>query len=355
MSAVRPPKSVPVDLVAVRRCDRAFDALAARRVARCDDPALRLLAALVRDVDDGLPANGATFGKPNEPNAPDWDATPVPGEVGYGRRRRGRRVGARAALAAGVAVAALTTTGVAAAKIGTFEAAGRALGISESTESTSPAPSDVAADRVVADLHTARAQMDRGHLTAAQRSIRQAWQHWADVRGHRSAALAGEIENLEARLADEAGRRGVPGELAPGPGAPIPGPGATEVAIPQSSDHPGPMKGETQGEAKQKKDKPESGAAGDVTGASTGEPTASSDVEGSTTHGPRGDYTEPSPSPSPTASGETTSSGAEETPTASDTEDGGDEGLGDQGASKPQGEGYPKHHQKAALRSISIL
>ncbi|TDE18777.1 hypothetical protein E1289_34980, partial [Actinomadura sp. 6K520] len=118
----RAPASGPpdtVDLGAVRRTDALIDSLAARRAAGSaarphpgaeagrprqaeePDPAVRLLRALLDDVDD--PGCGRDAG----PEA----APPAPPPSGPGPRRRGPRT----IVALGVAGAVLASTGVAAA------------------------------------------------------------------------------------------------------------------------------------------------------------------------------------------------------------------------------------------------
>ncbi|MFI0447620.1 hypothetical protein [Actinomadura sp. 6N118] len=119
-----PPSPSPgADLSAVRRTDALFDELAARRTAASEaapppgisgrrtsgDPAVRLLHALVADVDAGLdtgdaagpdtlPGKGADEAGESDPAAPG-----------------GRRRGSRTFVALGVVGVVLTSTGVAAA------------------------------------------------------------------------------------------------------------------------------------------------------------------------------------------------------------------------------------------------
>lgn len=87
----------PFDIGAVNRSGELFDALAARRLADAgDDPAGRLLAALVADVDMGAPP------------------LPAPARLGYGKSGSRRRV-VRTVVTLGVTAAVLTTAGAAAA------------------------------------------------------------------------------------------------------------------------------------------------------------------------------------------------------------------------------------------------
>ena len=87
----------PFDIGAVNRSGELFDALATRRFADTgDDPAARLLAALVADVDMGAPP------------------LPSPARLGYGKSGSRRRV-VRTVFTLGVTAAVLTTAGAAAA------------------------------------------------------------------------------------------------------------------------------------------------------------------------------------------------------------------------------------------------
>ncbi|MFB4301507.1 hypothetical protein [Actinomadura sp. NTSP31] len=126
--AGRPPApavTLLADLGAVRRTDAIIDALAARRAAgsaarspadrpaaehaRPDeegaaDPAVRLLRALIADVDE--PGSGRDAAAPPDPGPGAPPSTPGPGP---------RRRGPRTIVALGVAGAVLASTGVAAA------------------------------------------------------------------------------------------------------------------------------------------------------------------------------------------------------------------------------------------------
>ncbi|MQA83268.1 MAG: hypothetical protein GEV03_01210 [Streptosporangiales bacterium] len=216
MSAARPRNSGLVDLVAVHTSDRTIEALAARRAAPSDDVAVRLLAALAADVDVDADRRA---GRPAIEAVPD---EPVP--IGSRRdRRSGRRIGIRTAITAGVAAAALTTTGVAAGTIGGLKSVERALGIN--AEIVSPG------ERVREALETARHQMDHGEYAAARETLRVAWGRWASLRGPEAAELADAIESLQARLAREAGIP--PEQVAPKSypdGRPAPPPAPTGVA-----------------------------------------------------------------------------------------------------------------------------
>jgi hypothetical protein len=87
----------PFDIGAVNRSGELFDALAARRFADPgDDPAARLLASLVADVDMGAPP------------------LPAPARLGFGKSASRRRV-VRTVVTLGVTAAVLTTAGAAAA------------------------------------------------------------------------------------------------------------------------------------------------------------------------------------------------------------------------------------------------
>ncbi|MGP4024736.1 hypothetical protein [Actinomadura sp. 3N407] len=138
-----PPAELPADLGAVRRTDAVIESLAAWRAAgsatrsapgpipgsipgpasgaadrpeagrprQADDPdpdpAVRLLRALITDVDDPGPDCGAG----SEPAPPCPPRPPAPSGPGTGPRRRGPRT----IVALGVAGAVLASTGVAAA------------------------------------------------------------------------------------------------------------------------------------------------------------------------------------------------------------------------------------------------
>lgn len=232
MSAGHRLTSTTVDLVSVRRCDRTFDALAARQDAPFDDPAVRLLAALTADVDTSLPASHGPIGAPADGYAKAEESGDPPlatirilpsDRDGDGGGARTRVVAVRAALSACVAIAALTTTGVAAAKIGHLQPIGHVLGISEHT--ASPAPAEVAARQVRDALSTASHQLEEGRYAAARQTLRLAREDLAGVQGAEAAVLADAIERLEVELAratDEAssaeGREGPNHNPVPSPG-----------------------------------------------------------------------------------------------------------------------------------------
>ncbi|GAA1552981.1 hypothetical protein GCM10009678_39930 [Actinomadura kijaniata] len=123
------PAPAPLaDPAAVRRTDALVEALAGRRVraAALPDPALRLLGALVADVDDptlrgvpglrGVPAPEDPDERPPAgPEEPAGTDPARPGGAEPGPRRRGHRT----IVALGVAGAVLAGTGVAAAGSGT--------------------------------------------------------------------------------------------------------------------------------------------------------------------------------------------------------------------------------------------
>ncbi|MFA1549093.1 hypothetical protein [Actinomadura chokoriensis] len=121
------PAARPADLAAVRRTDALVEALAARRLpgaarpADDPDPAVRLLRALITDVDD----------QADEP------APPAPS--GPGSRRRGPRT----IVALGVAGAVLASTGVAAAGGGGVDRSSAAPVQRSSGAPGTPAASDV--------------------------------------------------------------------------------------------------------------------------------------------------------------------------------------------------------------------
>ncbi|XRQ05996.1 hypothetical protein ACN3XK_57145 [Actinomadura welshii] len=142
--ASRPPAAAsPADLGEVRRTDAIFESLAARRgphagsasrshaaadigrprPAEDADPAVRLLHALITDVDDPGPERGAT----PEP------ASPPPPGPGSGPRRRGPRT----IVALGVAGAVLASTGVAAAGGGAADHSSTAAPVPRPTADTS--------------------------------------------------------------------------------------------------------------------------------------------------------------------------------------------------------------------------
>lgn len=204
MSAVRPPNTGLVDLVAVRRCDRLFDALAARRDVPCDAPTVRLLTALNADVDAGLPSAREPFAEPEDEY--DTPSAPDPCDERRGRRARLRRM--RAALTAGAAAVAVVATAITAAELGSFEPVGRVLGVVD--RSPAPSPSRTAAVRVTEAVTTARQQLDRGQYGAARQTIRTAWRYWGDMRGSEATAMASVIERVEARLVRETADPDVP-------------------------------------------------------------------------------------------------------------------------------------------------
>ncbi|MFD0901692.1 hypothetical protein [Actinomadura sediminis] len=125
--------SAPADLNAVRRTDAIIDAIAARRVAGSADraappddadPAVRLLSALVSDVDDPAP--------------------PVP--AGPGPRRRGPRT----IVALADAGAVLASTGVAAAGSGVTDRSSAAAPTTPGPAGTAEPPRDAEDDSVAA-------------------------------------------------------------------------------------------------------------------------------------------------------------------------------------------------------------
>ena len=157
-----PPGMVPpADLDAVRRTDAIIDALAARRAAGSaslslpggetgrrwqveeSDPAVRLLRALIDDVDDPGQDAGPDTTPPTPPATPPTPSGPEPDPdsgSGPGPRRRGPRT----IVALGVAGAVLASTGVAAAGgvHGRPPAAAPAVGESGGARTTAPADTD---------------------------------------------------------------------------------------------------------------------------------------------------------------------------------------------------------------------
>ncbi|MFB4313529.1 anti-sigma-D factor RsdA [Actinomadura sp. 21ATH] len=132
------------DLGGVRRTDALIDALAARGPVGSDDPAARLLRALIRDVDELAPVRHAHAPAPAP--APEEAPEPAPGDPGDGDRpvppAGPRRRGSRTIVALGVAGAVLATGGVAAAGGGTGgpPASQRAMGPSEQKIPRAPEP-----------------------------------------------------------------------------------------------------------------------------------------------------------------------------------------------------------------------
>ncbi|QFG23966.1 hypothetical protein [Actinomadura sp. WMMB 499] len=122
--------SAPTDLSAVRRTDAIIDAMAARRAAGSaepgdPDPAVRLLNALISDIEEPAP--------------------PVP--AGPGPRRRGPRT----IVALGVAGAVLASTGVAAAGSGVTDRSSAVAPTTPGPSGPSGPPAD--ADDSVAATH----------------------------------------------------------------------------------------------------------------------------------------------------------------------------------------------------------
>ncbi|WP_344596480.1 hypothetical protein [Actinomadura vinacea] len=109
MTGAVPPTA---DLGAVRRTDAIIDALGGRRAGEPDDPAVRLLRALISDVDEQAPAHQA-----QPPSADGQGAEGDRPKPPSGPRRRGPRT----IVALGVAGAVLASTGVAAAGGGAVE------------------------------------------------------------------------------------------------------------------------------------------------------------------------------------------------------------------------------------------
>lgn len=158
------------DLSAVRRTDAIIESLAARHAAasvarpaggperprQADDldPAVRLLRALITDVDEPGPGCDGGFGRDAGPEPP----PPAPSGPGSGPRRRGPRT----IVALGVAGAVLASTGVAAAN----------GGVADRT-TASPAPSTSGVVSEDAD-RPANADTDAGTLDRPRPPVRPA-------------------------------------------------------------------------------------------------------------------------------------------------------------------------------------
>ncbi|MEW2355157.1 anti-sigma-D factor RsdA [Spirillospora sp. NPDC029432] len=140
------------DLGGVRRTDALIDALAARRAVGSDDPAARMLRALIRDVDELAPARHAPA--PGPAQAPEDAPEPAPADPGDGDRSPvppappagPRRRGSRTIVALGVAGAVLASGGVAAAGGGESgpPAPQRAMGPAEEKIPNAPEPVEAA-------------------------------------------------------------------------------------------------------------------------------------------------------------------------------------------------------------------
>ncbi len=165
------------DLAAVDSDDRLLDALGARTtVLDTTDPALSLLAALADDVDEGL--LGLVVSQRS---------------ASQGRRPRRRRA-ARGAVAAAIAVGALSVSGVAAAVSGdpltpykkVFEAVSGRHG--DLPVSASPVA------RVHHRLAGVRADIAHGNLAAARQSIADAREMLQHDSGGMSAAARDRLE-----------------------------------------------------------------------------------------------------------------------------------------------------------------
>jgi hypothetical protein len=124
------------ELSAVRGTDALVDALAARRAAGSGDPAVRMLWALIKDVDELVPARqGPAEHVAAEEIQADEDRPAPPS----GPRRRGPRT----IVALGVAGAVLAGTGVAAAGGGMpGRSAPQATGPAEEARHTGPEASE---------------------------------------------------------------------------------------------------------------------------------------------------------------------------------------------------------------------
>lgn len=156
MTRDRAARSGPIDISAVARTDALLDALSSRRVtdpaltsSHVDDPAVRLLTALIGDVDSGAPP------------------LPAPAKVRQARSAQSRSV-VRAFVGFGVTAVALTVAGAAAAGSGTAHQPARLhagpRGAQERSNRSTPlghigpevAPADRLAANIRPDATTAR-------------------------------------------------------------------------------------------------------------------------------------------------------------------------------------------------------
>lgn len=333
MSTARRTRAVPADLVAVRRCDRILDAVAGRRDAACDDPAVRLLSALVADVDADWadstgPAGPADSASPADSAGP-AGSPPVfvahtadgPGDAGTPVRpvagppaaaRREMLRSARTALTAGVAAALVVTTSVAVARIGQHEPVRRALGLHQPAVTAQPV-SALAAARAGAALTLAREQIADGDYAAARETLRVAWRHWAATSGDQAVVLASEIEAVEARLAyaEERSRqeaaRSEPAAETDSPSAPVrTGVPATAPVPLDAGDTADGADGTTEGPIDEGSPAPDGSSDGSSDGTVTDRATTGADGAGDTggtDHGPSADLpVAPTSSPTPETS-----------------------------------------------------
>ena len=174
------------DITAVRRDDDLLSALSTQRAlsaqrvvdARADDEAIRLLRALIADIDVDAPPLPVTVRSA---------AKPAP------RTRPGRRRKARAVVSFGLAALMLTTTGVAAASGG--------VGAEVSRLVTAPkADRDRPYRDSRADLERAEKAMDSRQYDTARASLEKARHKRGSLHGSAASHVDKEIGKLESRL-----------------------------------------------------------------------------------------------------------------------------------------------------------
>lgn len=175
------------DLGAVRRSDAVVEALGARRAVRTaaddGDPAVRLLRALIADIDAGgaLPRADRRWGLAAAPEA----------QPPRGPRRRGPRT----IVALSVAGAVLTSTGVAAAGGGLVEQF-----IPGPSAEEKGGKASEAYEKSRAELRSAREALDQGNYDTARNSLDRARRDRAGLSGSQAIDLDKQIRDLEGKL-----------------------------------------------------------------------------------------------------------------------------------------------------------
>ena len=189
------------NLAAVARDDELLELLGARSAAPCDDHVATLLAALVRDVDDGL----AELLAGREEASGRELAAAAEGGAGWAH---GRRLGA----AVTVVALGLSVSGVAAAVTGDPLAAYKGI-VSVVTGEKGPSPNAAPIAHLNAGLRGTRAKIAHGDLAGAQSDLDRLKERLAgaDLTSSERAGIEARIAALEKALArakaKEAGAR----------------------------------------------------------------------------------------------------------------------------------------------------
>lgn len=203
-----------LDMRAVQRDEEIIEALAARRpVDAGDDIAVRVLAALVADVDEGLdiaPAPSAADAPAVEPAADD----PVVEARRSGARAGRRRLGRRGIVALTVSGVFVSVSGVATAVTGAVTTGDPLTPFKQVVSAVTGAdrqPSTAAtakAEKIEQKLREADEAIRRGDRATAERKLREAREALQGLPSPAAEATAEKVKGLEKKLRGSASGTG---------------------------------------------------------------------------------------------------------------------------------------------------